>query len=158
MDRPKISDEATEVKWKTFLNDWRQYKSSQNMKKNEDKKMQLCKYNLACNVENCTHDHNYGDILVEEAMIANMYNQDNMTRIMLDHKITNTFDLKYEMLMTIQESGECARELIGASSTSHRRSDYKAQQAAGQRGAIPKKLDQNSKEKSKMNARSHSRT
>ena len=49
--------------------------------------------------------------------------------------------------MTIQESGECAKELIGASSTSHRRSEYKAQQAAGQRGAIPKKLDQNSEGK-----------
>ena len=33
MDRPKISEEATEVKWKTFLNDWKRYKSSQNMKK-----------------------------------------------------------------------------------------------------------------------------
>ena len=36
MDRPKISEEATEVKWKTFLNDWKRYKSSQNVKKTED--------------------------------------------------------------------------------------------------------------------------
>ena len=98
-------------------------------------------------MDNCTHNHNYGDILVEEAMITNMYDQDNMTRIMLDHKITKTFNLKYKMAMTIQELSECARELIGASSTSHRKSDYKAHQAEGQRGAIPKKLDQNSKGK-----------
>ena len=38
-------------------------------------------------------------------MITNMYDQDNMTRIMSYHKIS--FDLKYKMAMTIQESGEC---------------------------------------------------
>ena len=36
MDRPKISEEATKVKWKTFLNNWKRYKSSQNVKKTED--------------------------------------------------------------------------------------------------------------------------
>ena len=36
MDRLKISEEATEVKWKTFMNDWKWYKSSQNEKKAED--------------------------------------------------------------------------------------------------------------------------
>ena len=70
-----------------------------------------------------------------------------MTKIMSDHKVTNTFDLKYKMGMTIQESGECARELIGSTSTSNLRSDYRAQQAAGQWKAIPKKLDQNSEGK-----------
>ena len=65
-------------------------------------------------------------------MVANMYDQDHMTRIMTDHKVTNTYELKYEMAMTMLESGETAKELVGASSTSHKRSDYKAQQAAGQ--------------------------
>ena len=41
MDKPKISEEATEVKWKTFLNDWRRYKSSQNLKKTEDIRNEL---------------------------------------------------------------------------------------------------------------------
>ena len=41
MDRPKISEEATEVKWKTFLNDWKRYKSSQNVRKTEDIRNEL---------------------------------------------------------------------------------------------------------------------
>ena len=43
-----------------------------------NKKMRLCDYNLACNVKDCPHEHNYGNILVEEAMIANMYDQDHV--------------------------------------------------------------------------------
>ena len=50
---------------------------------------------------------------------------------MSDHKATNTYELKYEMAMTMMESGECAKELVGAPASSHKRSEYKAHQAAG---------------------------
>ena len=36
MDRPKISEESTEVEWKKFINDWGQYKSSQNVTRTVD--------------------------------------------------------------------------------------------------------------------------
>ena len=42
-------------------------------------KMNMCDYRIPCEVGECEHDHNYGDILVEEAMISNMYDQENMT-------------------------------------------------------------------------------
>ena len=32
MGRPLISEEASEAKWKSFLSDWKRYKSSQNVK------------------------------------------------------------------------------------------------------------------------------
>ena len=54
-------------------------------------KMNMCKYRIPCNLANCNHDHNYGEILVEEAMIANMYDQESMTRIMSDLETTNTY-------------------------------------------------------------------
>ena len=41
MDKPMISGEVTEMKWKTFLNDWKRYKSSQNVKKTEDIRNEL---------------------------------------------------------------------------------------------------------------------
>ena len=113
-----------------------------------NKKMRLCDYRFACDVKDCNHNHNYGNILVEEAMIANMYDQDQMTRIMSDHKATNTYELKYEMAMNMMESGECAKELEKAPAASHKRSEYKAQQAAGQRGgATSKKFESGSEGK-----------
>ena len=102
--------------------------------------MQLCDYRLPCNTPDCEHDHNYGDILLEEAMIANMYDQDAMARIMNDHKVTNTYEKKFEMAMSLQESHEAMQEIFGSTSTSNRRSDYKVQQ-----GAVPKKPAMNSK-------------
>ena len=53
--------------------------------------MNMCKYRIPCNLANCDHNHNYGKILVEEAMIANMYDQESMTRIMSDLETTNTY-------------------------------------------------------------------
>ena len=53
-------------------------------------------------------------------MVVNMYDQENMTRIMGDHKVLNTYEKKYKMAMTLQEAGECVKELAGSSSGSNR--------------------------------------
>ena len=36
MDRPEISEEATEAMWKVFLSDWEHYKASQEVNKIKD--------------------------------------------------------------------------------------------------------------------------
>ena len=112
-------------------------------------KMNMCEYRISCEVAECEHDHNYGKILVEEAMISNMYDQENKTRIMSDHAVTNTFDKKFQMAVNLQEAGNCQQELLGSTSASNKRSDYKSQQATESRekGAAAKKLDVNSKGK-----------
>ena len=177
MDRPIISEESTQAKWRGFVSDWNRYKDTQNVKsigdirnellncchedvhlsldivrgtackqlgeeqmlerirktavrtahmsvhrknfnkmKQEDNEnfshwvtrlhhqMQLCDYRLPCETPDCQHDHNYGDILLEEAMIANMYDQDAMAKIMNDHKVTNMYEKKFEMAMNLQEA------------------------------------------------------
>ena len=70
--------------------------------------MQLCDYRIPCDMVDCEHNHNYGDILLQEVMIANMYDQDKMARIMSNHK----------------EAGEGVPDIIGAASMSNKRSDY----------------------------------
>ena len=42
----------------------------------------------------CPHEHNYGEILVEESTIVNMYDQEASNRIMADHDVTNTYNKK----------------------------------------------------------------
>merc|ERR1712082_8307 len=112
-------------------------------------KMNMCDYTIPCEVADCAHEHNYGEILVEEAMIANMYDQDNMTKIMSDHQVTNTYEKKFQMAVNLQEAGNCQQELLGGTSASNRRSDYKSQQAAAskEKGETTKKIDVNSKGK-----------
>ena len=44
-------------------------------------KMNMCEYRIPCKLVNYVHEHNYGEILVEESM----------TRIMSDLKTTNTY-------------------------------------------------------------------
>ena len=99
-------------------------------------KMNMCHYRIPCNLVECEHDQNYGKILVEEAMIANMYDQESMTRIMSDHRVTNTFEKKYAMVVSLQEVSNCQQELLGKVSASHKRSDYKSQQAAKSRERV----------------------
>merc|ERR1712082_235639 len=113
-------------------------------------KMNMCEYNIPCEVADCTHEHNYGEILVEEVTIANMYNQEHMTKIMSDHQETNTYEKKFQMAVNLQEAGNCQQEMSGNTSASNRRSDYKAQQVADskEKGAVAKKIDVNSKGKS----------
>ena len=100
-------------------------------------KVNMCDYAITCDCE-CVRIMNYGNVLVEEAMIANMYDQDGMTKIMADHKVKNTFE-KYEMATNLQSANKCAEELTESTSTVHKRSDYKAQQAAA-----TKEIDSNS--------------
>ena len=38
-------------------------------------KMALCEYNVECNREGCDNRIEFGEILVEEAMVANIYDQ-----------------------------------------------------------------------------------
>ena len=55
MDRPKISEESTEVRWKAFLNDWGRYKSSQNVTKQTDIRNELlncCSEDVRENLDN----------------------------------------------------------------------------------------------------------
>ena len=55
MDRPKISEESSEVKWKSFLNDWGRYKSSQNVTKTVDIRNELlncCSEEVRENLDN----------------------------------------------------------------------------------------------------------
>ena len=105
--------------------------------------MNVCKYRIPCNEVGCQHNHNYGDVLVEESMIANMYNQESMTRIMTDNKVNDMFEKQFEMAVKMQEASTCAQELLGTTSNSYKRSDYKSQQAAESReqGAVAKKLE-----------------
>ena len=95
--------------------------------------MNICEYRITCSAVGCMYNTNYGDFLVEEVMIANMYNQYSMARIMSNHKVTNMINKKFEIAMTMQQADECVQELSVAASTSNRRSDYKSQQAAASR-------------------------
>ena len=112
-------------------------------------KMNMCGYTIPCEVADCTHKHNYGEILVEEAMIANMYDQESMTKIMSDHQVTNTYKKKFQIAVNLQEAGNCQQEMLGSTSASNRRSDYKSQQAteSKEKGEAAKKIDVNSKGK-----------
>ena len=56
-----------------------------------------------------------------------------MTRIMSDHRVMNMFDKKFAMVVSLQEASNCQQELLGKASASHKRSDYKSQQAAKSR-------------------------
>lgn len=82
-------------------------------------------------------------------MIVNMYDQEASTRIMADHEFTNTYDKKYAKAISLQEATKFQDELLGKASVSHKRSDYKSQQAAKSReqGRVAEKLDENSKGK-----------
>ena len=74
-------------------------------------------------------------------MITNMYDQDNTTRIMSDHMVTNTFDKKFEMAMNMQGATKCMQEVTATTSMSNKRSDYKNQQAAASREQCQRSLN-----------------
>ena len=44
-------------------------------------KMNMCEYRIPCGAAGCVYETNYGNVLVEEAMIANMYDQDDQDHI-----------------------------------------------------------------------------
>ena len=90
-------------------------------------KMNMCSYRIPCDVADCPHEHNYGEILVEESMIVNMYDQEASNRIMADHDAMNTYDKKYARVMSLQEATRYQEELVSKASASQKRSDYKSQ-------------------------------
>ena len=49
---------------------------------------------MECHREGCDNRTKFGEILVKKAMVVNMYDQENMTRVMEDHMVLNTYEKK----------------------------------------------------------------
>ena len=132
MDRPKISEESTEVEWKAFINDWGRYKSSQNVTRTVDIHNEL----LSC----CSEE------VRENLDWARGVKIDN-----LDEKALITAIKKaavYSISKSIHRRNFHQMNQEADKNSDHKRAEYKNQQAAGQRGGeTSKKFETGSKGK-----------